>query len=215
MVDQWYFARDGQTSGPFSAVRLQELAAAGTIRPADGVWKDGMTTRVAASRVAKLFAAPAVPVPPAGPAAPSRPPSLQPAALVVAARPPPGPTPAEPSTMTEWLASGEDVELADGEKVWEAAAPPEPAEPPEEEPPAAEKPRPPQPEAKPLRVLGVKGGVISSQDGKLVKFRKTCLRCSHADSSITTMQIRRGVTRVNYFCPKCRKGQQTEVTCIG
>jgi hypothetical protein len=64
-------------------------------------------------------------------------------------------------------------------------------------------------------VLGVKGGVLMSQDGAQVKYRKKCLRCGYADTSLTTMPIRSGVTRVNFFCPKCKKSQQVEIQGVG
>ena len=71
--------------------------------------------------------------------------------------------------------------------------------------------RPQQEFVKKRRVLGVKGGVISSQDGEVVKYRKQCLKCKYADTSLTTMRIRSGTTRVNFFCPKCKKSQQCEI----
>jgi hypothetical protein len=54
-----------------------------------------------------------------------------------------------------------------------------------------------------------------SQDGTHVKFRKKCLRCGYPDTSLTTMPIRSGVTRVNFFCPKCKKSQQVEIQGTG
>jgi hypothetical protein len=217
MANQWFFARDGATSGPFSATQLQELAAAGQIRPQDTVWKEGMERRVSAAKVDKLFAAPvpalsAVPAGLAAPAAarpsPSRRPSPQPAALVADSSPP-----ADPTSLAERLASVEDLELAPGTAVWEGP-PAAPDKSPEEQASQAKKPPPPQ-KPKNMRVLGVKGGVISGQDGKVVKYRKQCLRCSYLDSSMTTTPIRSGTTRVNFFCPKCRKNQQTEIMGVG
>jgi ribosomal protein S27AE len=118
-------------------------------------------------------------------------------------------------TLAERLATGEELGLAPGVILWEETVPAEPAPPPEEEAAVAQKPPPPRQPASNLRVLGVKGGTISSQDGKVVKFRKICLRCGYADTSMTTMPIRKGTTRVNFFCPKCRKSQQSEVTGAG
>lgn len=186
MADEWYFARDGKTSGPFSAARLQELAAAGEIRPQDAVWKEGMDRRVIASKVKGLFAVP--PAPPPAPAPAAEPPPIPEAAEKPAA--PPGPEPA-------------------------AAAQPDEAAPAEAEPPAKEKlVAPPQP-TKVMRVIGIKGGVLASQDGTIVRFRKQCLRCGYNDTSISTMRIRSGTTRVNFFCPKCRKSQLTEIQGAG
>jgi hypothetical protein len=70
-------------------------------------------------------------------------------------------------------------------------------------------------EPKTRRVTGVRGGVVVSQDGQVVKFRKQCLRCSYADTNVARMPIRSGVTRVNFFCPKCKKNQQVEVQAVG
>src|SRR5262249_17258131 len=36
VADRWYFARDGQQSGPFLAAKLQELAAGGQLMSQDG-----------------------------------------------------------------------------------------------------------------------------------------------------------------------------------
>ncbi len=84
MADQWFFAWDGQQFGPFSAVRLRELATLGRLQPQDTVWKDGTEKRVMASRVRHLFGAPpaealaaqadvlAVQEPPSSPQAPDR-----------------------------------------------------------------------------------------------------------------------------------------------
>ena len=77
---------------------------------------------------------------------------------------------------------------------------------------------PPVPYQEPVRkrrVLEVRGGVISSQDGVVVKYRKQCPKCGYADTSLTTMQIRSGVTRVNFFCRKCKKNQQVEIQGVG
>jgi hypothetical protein len=193
MTDQWYFARDGKTSGPFSAARLQELAAAGEVRPQDAVWKEGMDRRVLASKVKGLFAASPAPAPP--PPAP-------------AAEPPPPP----PPEAAEEPAPPPEPEPEPAEQAEEPAAPAEADKP---EPPPEEKfTAPPQP-TKVFRVLSIKGGVIASQDGTIVKFRKKCLRCGYGDTSLTTMRIRSGTTRVNFFCPKCRKSQLTEVNGVG
>jgi hypothetical protein len=218
MANQWYFARDGETAGPFSAAQLQKLAASGQIRRQDTVWVAGTDRRVSAAKVKGLFAVAPAPVPPAAPAAPpapSRRRSPQPATLAVESSPPPAATAAAPATLAERLAAGEDLELAPGTKLWEDAAPAEPDDPAAEQPREAKQPSPPQAEARNKRVLAVKGGVLSAQDGKVVRYRKQCLRCGYLDTSMTTMPIRAGVTRVNFFCPKCRKSQQTEVTGVG
>ena len=55
MADKWYFAQAGLEFGPYSPARMMELAADGTLRRSAAVWKEGMTRRVAASKVDKLF----------------------------------------------------------------------------------------------------------------------------------------------------------------
>jgi hypothetical protein len=70
-------------------------------------------------------------------------------------------------------------------------------------------------EAPKKRVLHIKGGILSSQDGTTVKFRKQCPKCGYLDTSITTMLIPNGCARPNFFCPRCKRGQQVEVQGVG
>jgi hypothetical protein len=203
MVDRWYFARDGQQSGPFSAVQLLELAAGGQLQPQDLVWKEGMAKGVAAAKVRKLFPDGLLAAAAAVPAERASAPALAPP------EPPPNPVASPPPTaLALRLASPEELELA-AEPLPEADARVESQPVPEKKAPP-----PPQP-ARPLRVLGVKGGVLVGQDGARVKFRKQCLRCGHADPGVTTMPIRSGVTRVHFFCPKCKKSQPVEIQAVG
>jgi hypothetical protein len=51
----WYYGTEDDRHGPYSAQQLQALAAAGTIRPTDTVWKEGVAQGVAAIRVKNLF----------------------------------------------------------------------------------------------------------------------------------------------------------------
>jgi ribosomal protein S27AE len=133
----------------------------------------------------------------------------------------------------------EDLELAAGEVLWEAPVSiavddppgPNPADGQGGDPSSAAsqatasasggKPLPgghqagPQPEkVRKRRVLGVKGGVILSQDGLVLRYRKKCLRCGYADTSMATTPIRNGVTRGTFFCPKCKKSQQVEIQAV-
>jgi ribosomal protein S27AE len=129
---------------------------------------------------------------------------------------PPASLPASTTALAARLASPEELELvpiADSPAAGQPAAADLHAE--SRSVPESKKARPPEAAARQLRVLGVKGGVLSSQDGTRVKFRKTCLRCGYADTSMTTMPIRSGVTRANFFCPKCKKSQQVEVQGVG
>ncbi len=66
----------------------------------------------------------------------------------------------------------------------------------------------PSPEKKPVkkgRATGVRGVVIVSQDGERVNYRNKCVTCGYENTSRSSMLIRRGVTRTQFFCPKCRK----------
>ncbi len=56
MADQWYYEQGGASYGPFSAIQLQKMAAAGRIQHQDSVWKKGLDKRVPANRVQYLFA---------------------------------------------------------------------------------------------------------------------------------------------------------------
>jgi hypothetical protein len=199
MADQWYFERDGKKNGPFSAARLKELAAAGQVRPGDTVWKQGIDRGVPAAKVRGLFPDAAAKDRPAEGAVPTEDaPSPPPAA----APPPEAPAPADagatPEEQPTPAPAPEDQVPAE-----DAAAPAASAAPPSPSPPPVEKRK--------GRVISVKGGVILSQDGAVVRYRKKCLKCGFDDRNATTMPIRGGVTRVNFFCPKCRKNQQIEV----
>jgi TM2 domain-containing membrane protein YozV len=54
---EWYYSVDGDRQGPVSAADLKKLADAGTLKPADLVWKDGMTDWAPAKSVKGLFGA--------------------------------------------------------------------------------------------------------------------------------------------------------------
>jgi hypothetical protein len=77
MADQWYYAHQGQQSGPVSIEQLKQLAASGQLQPGDLVWKQGMAAWAAANTVEGVFSAagsPAPPPPGAAPGAPGIPP---------------------------------------------------------------------------------------------------------------------------------------------
>jgi len=203
MSTKWYFASAKQTFGPFSAAQLQEFAVSGRLQRQDTVWKEGMETGVLATKVKHLFAVASVSAAPAvgsaaavpDPAIRNEPesPPIVPAAPITPTDEGPEKTPEAPKgdrhTLSE-EAADRRAESSGGLR--------------------------PQPEvAKKRRVIGVKGGVLSSQDGEVVKYRKVCLKCKYADTSMTTMRIRSGTTRVNFFCPKCRKSQQCEIQGVG
>jgi hypothetical protein len=58
--DNWYIARGDQQLGPFTVFELKELGMAGKVEPTDAVWREGMPSRVPATRVKGLL--PAEPV---------------------------------------------------------------------------------------------------------------------------------------------------------
>jgi hypothetical protein len=51
----WHCARDGQSIGPVSAVKLREMAVAGILEPGDLVWKQGMENWVPAGQIKGLI----------------------------------------------------------------------------------------------------------------------------------------------------------------
>jgi len=71
---QWYYSNSGRERGPVPMARLKELAAAGTVKPSDLVWREGMEDWSAASSVEGLF-----PIAPSPPSAAVPPPSSRPA----------------------------------------------------------------------------------------------------------------------------------------
>jgi hypothetical protein len=90
MSSQWYFARNGQKSGPFSSEQLKQYAAAGKLDPTDNVWKEGMAAWMPAGQLSGLFAAtpPAPPIHQAVAVLPSAP-TPTPQAISAAAEKPP------------------------------------------------------------------------------------------------------------------------------
>ncbi len=77
MADQWYYAHQGQQSGPVSTEQLKQLAASGQIQSSDLLWKQGMAAWSPANTVEGLFGAAGgpAPLPPgAAPGAPGIPP---------------------------------------------------------------------------------------------------------------------------------------------
>jgi len=88
--------------------------------------------------------------------------------------------------------------------------------PPAAAPPPSQTVRPAAPaKPRPKRVISIRGGVLAGQDGEKVQFRKKCETCGHLETSRTTSIIRIGSFRVPFFCPKCRRGRQVEITAIG
>lgn len=61
------------------------------------------------------------------------------------------------------------------------------------------------------RATGIKGGVLLSQDGYHVHYRKKCSQCGSEETCRSTMLINIGTTRSHYFCPKCRKNREVQI----
>jgi len=177
MSDVWFFGRDGNTFGPFSADQLKEQVSDGRLHPQDSVWKEGMTKRVLAAKVQHLFTAAQL-SPPEVPAAPP-------------AEPPPDPGPMDIPTECNLIPL--DPETPETRAAAEAAKPKKP------------------PEVRKRRVISVKGAIVLSQDGAMMRFKKKCGKCNHEDTSLTTLQIPSGTARLNYYCPKCRKNHPIEI----
>jgi hypothetical protein len=204
MAINWYFGRDDLKQGPFSARQMQGLAANGELRPTDTVWKEGLERGVVATRVGHLFAdLPAVAadtpgtVPMLIPAAPASPPP----AAARESLPPPDSLPDD--------AEMSPLEGASAAEAPAAASPASDAHTEEKEAPV--KKPPPRQEVRKRRVVSIKGGILVGQDGVNLRFRKTCVKCNHPDTSVATTQIPLGNTRINFFCPRCRKNQPVEI----
>jgi TM2 domain-containing membrane protein YozV len=54
---EWYYSVDGDRQGPIGGAELKKLAEAGTLKPTDLVWKDGMADWVQARSIKGLFGA--------------------------------------------------------------------------------------------------------------------------------------------------------------
>ncbi len=55
MSQDWYYSADGGQKGPVTAADLKKLADAGSLKPTDLIWKDGMTDWSPAKTVKGLF----------------------------------------------------------------------------------------------------------------------------------------------------------------
>ena len=203
MADHYYYSQDDTPFGPFSATELRALAAGGQIRPTDPVWKEGTGQKVLAARVKNLFAAPPEPASP-------RP--RQDASAV--SEPPTDPQTSAPAVQ-EAAPDRDQEELAK-----ETAATSLPGPPNEvaggrvpERPAAGPARRGPQ-KARPMRVVAIKGAILTGQDGVRVQYRKKCETCGHEDGGRNTANIRPGTSRVPFFCPKCRRSRAVEITAV-
>ena len=70
MTEEWFYSQNGQQAGPVEFDSLRQMAASGKLRPADLVWKSGMSDWSTVRAVPGIIAtaAPAVPLNYANPA---------------------------------------------------------------------------------------------------------------------------------------------------
>jgi hypothetical protein len=64
----WHYAQDGQRKGPVSDDDLRRMAAEGSLKPSDLVWREGMSDWLPASEATGFqFGSPAAPAAPSAP----------------------------------------------------------------------------------------------------------------------------------------------------
>jgi hypothetical protein len=195
MADTWYCGRSSKKFGPFTSAQLKKLADTGKLQPTDTIWKEGIEQGVPATKVKGLFSpAPAPPPPASGPAeAPA-------ASGEETPEESPSPGSSEQVETDEYTPQDPAATRESGSEATDS----EPEQ--KTTPPAA----PPQ-EGKKGRILSIKGGILSSQDGIIFRFRKKCEQCGYGDTAMTTMRIRSGIIRADFFCRKCRKSRPVEI----
>lgn len=229
MAYRWFYLH-GTTlngaarNGPYSCRELADLAASGQILPTDTVWKEGIDKGVLARRVKYLFQLAPVPcsgsdgvtLTPVPPLSQGSADASTSAGLPPAVEPEPAP-PAETGSGSTEPAAAKQPEENSG--MAGAPAEPTPAPIPTEinlmpdgEAPAT--PVPPSPPPKKVRkgrAVAGKGALIVGQDGINVKFKKKCTTCAHEDGTRNTLKITNGMTRLSFYCPKCRKKRDVEI----
>jgi len=78
-------------------------------------------------------------------------------------------------------------------------------------------PNQPAPKKEPVRrrrAVVVSGAVLVSQDGVMVRYRKKCFKCGHEDGTTNSMAIGIGLSRVGFFCRKCKKMRDVQIQGI-
>jgi len=222
MAEKWFYAREGEKFGPFSATQLKELTATEQLRPQDTVWKEGMEQGVLAVKVRHLFSpiqakgAPAQPgrrtVPvPAPPRSPSRQLTPQPPGLDADSVPPPSPPVIQAISLKSRSILPDDLELI---PIDDRISAPTVSASPTDDTGSEHSDVPEQEEVKKRRVLGVVGVVFPSKGGLVVKYGKKCLKCGYADTKLTTTPIQRGIRWTYFICPKCKKSQRVEIQSV-
>jgi hypothetical protein len=61
------------------------------------------------------------------------------------------------------------------------------------------------------RATAVRGAVIVGQDGGTVRYRKKCVKCGCEDSCTRAMPIKNGLSRDDFFCPRCRNNGEVVI----
>jgi hypothetical protein len=187
MSQQWYYGQEGHKVGPCTAQQLRDLASAGKIILSDTIWKEGTDQGMLANRVKNLFPAP------------------------------PGPSPSSTVALADSGPAVQEQPVAEGQAESSTSAPEQPVqEAAAETAPANTVTAPYQAGAdkKPVkkpRAMAIIGAKIFGQDGMTVQFKKICTKCGHEDASRSTIKIRTGITRVPFYCPKCRKPRDVAI----
>jgi hypothetical protein len=199
MADRWFFGRGDSRFGPFSASELRAFMVDGQLQPTDTVWKEGTEAGMLASRVKNLF-------PPS---------AMAPAAVLTT---PPAPAPTHEHNGANKL-TGEGKPTGDSESLLSpsaegpapAVASPTPAaaEPAAHAAPETHSRRLPNKEK--AHVQSVQGGILLSEDGKYLQYRKKCRKCGFEDAARSSLPIKNGVVRQIFYCPKCRKPSDVEI----
>jgi hypothetical protein len=64
------------------------------------------------------------------------------------------------------------------------------------------------------RVVSIRGGILCSQDGVSVRFKKKCEKCGYEDAARSVAPIRTGSMRISFYCRKCRKSRTVEMNAV-
>jgi hypothetical protein len=184
MPDQWYYAHGPERLGPVSSAELLALATAGKITPTDTVWKSGIEQGVPAAKVKRLFPAPLVESAPEPKAELPPLPPVEP--------PLPAPPANAPNVETPSPTVGRTEPLV----------------------PPSSSTTVPKVQTRKGRATAGQGAIVVSQDGVQVQYIKKCIKCGHTDASKSRMPIKQGITRVGFYCPKCRKLRPVEIQGI-
>jgi hypothetical protein len=212
MVNQWYYGRAGDKQGPFSALQLKDLAATGRLLRTDTVWKEGGDRGFLAATVERLFGPLATEVASeTGPAHTKEVSSAEQSDTGLAVESVP---PVVDSVSTPPVAP-DVIKAVEPESGTSAAEPPAAQENPTQL--ASAEPKPSggrRPEVRRARATAVTGAIIVRVDDTTVVYRKKCAGCGHEDVSQCRIPIRNGVTRLSFFCPKCRKARPVQIQCV-